>query len=197
MLVGLVLVVGVLAITGCGVSSEAGRANTPPATVAATPTPSGLTGYPVKVYFSRYPDSMAATNPPNPVFAVNRVSPTTQVEEFSLQLLIAGPTPEERAQGYFTELNDAFSGSSNCAGALPVDGPDFTLRLNMKGTTPEQGTATLQFCRPMTLAGDLVDGRLQAEIDATLLQFATVKKVVILTDHGDCFGLRGGSWCLQ
>src|SRR5947209_15169208 len=53
--------------------------------------------YQVKVYFSKFPDSTANFNA---VFPVNRTSPTLQVATFSVQLLIAGPTPDERSNGY-------------------------------------------------------------------------------------------------
>jgi hypothetical protein len=177
-------------------SATAGGASTgaPTATVAETPTASGLVGYPINVYFSNDPGSMTS------VTAVNRVSPTSQVEEFAIQMLIAGPTSEERASGLFSELNDAFNGGSNCAGARPVGGPDFTLSLNMKGTTPSPGTVTLKFCRATTLAGEGTGFRIGAEIDATLMQFSNVKKVVILDINGNCWSgtdLRGGNACLQ
>jgi hypothetical protein len=195
-LLGVALVAGTLALAACGTSSGATSSNTPTASVptataAVTPTTSGLTGYPIKVYFSNNPGTMTVTS-------VNRVSPTIQVGTYSIQLLIAGPTPEERASGLFSELNDAFTGPSNCAGSLPVDGPDFTLTLNMKGTTPEQGTATLKFCRPTSLAGIGTGARIAAEIDATLLQFSSVKKVVILNSAGNCFNdLSTQNTCLK
>jgi hypothetical protein len=195
-LVGLALIAGTLALAACGTTSADSSANTPTAsaptaTTAVTPTTSGLTGYPIKVYFSNNPGTMSVT-------PVNRVSPTIQVGTYSIQMLIAGPTPEERAQGLFSELNDAFTGPSNCAGSLPVDGPDFTLTLNMKGTTPEQGTATLKFCRTTLLAGEGTGFRITAEIDATLMQFSTVKKVVILNSSGGCWAdLKTGNDCLK
>jgi len=191
-LLGLVLIAGTLALAACGTSSSATSSSTPTSTAAVTPTTSSLTGYPIKVYFSNNPGSMTA------VSSVNRVSPTSQVEEFSIQLLIAGPTPEERVAGLFSELNDAFTGSSYCTGTHPVDGPDFILTLNMKGTTPEPGTATLKFCRATSLPGEGTGARIKAEINATLLQFSTVKKVVILSANGNCFDdLSGQNLCLK
>jgi hypothetical protein len=154
-----------------------------------------MSSYPIKVYFSNNAGSMTSVAP------VNRVSPTAQVEEFSVQMLIAGPTSEERAAGLFSEFNSAFSGPSTCvSGAMPVGGPDFTLTLNMKGTTPEQGTATLKLCRPTELAGEGTGFRIGAEITNTLEQFPTVKKVIILNQQGNCWSgvdLRGGNACLQ
>jgi hypothetical protein len=191
-LMGVSALAATLAVAACGTTSGTPGSSTPTATVAATATASGLAGYPILVYFSNDPGSVTT------VTAVKRVSPTAQVEEFSIQALIAGPTPEERATGLFSELNDAFSGPSTCAGSLPVDGPDFTLTLNMKGTTPAPGVATLRFCRPTRLAGEGTGFRIQVEITATLLQFSTVKKVVILGQDGSCWDdLSGQNRCLK
>lgn len=192
-LLGLAVLAGLITLTACNTSSGGTSSNTPTATAAATPTPNGLTGYPIKVYFSNNPGTMT-------VAAVNRVSPTLAVGTYAIMMLIAGPTPEERAAGLFSELNDAFSGPSTClvGGAMSVDGPDFTLTLNMKGTTPEQGTATLKFCRPTQLPGEGTGWRIKAEISGTLLQFSTIKKVVILNEGGGCWDdLSGQNLCLK
>jgi hypothetical protein len=119
---------------------------------------------------------------------------------FAIQLLIAGPTPQERAAGYFSELNRMFTNGTNCASPSPASlgGPDFTLTLDHKGTSPDQGTATLKLCRGTLSPGEGTDARVTAEIDATLLQFAAIKKVVILDVNGQCWGGgRGGTYCLQ
>ncbi|HEX6800796.1 MAG TPA: hypothetical protein VF116_23995 [Ktedonobacterales bacterium] len=194
-----VVTIAVLFLAACGSSSTGGGRVSPTApatsspTVAPTPTP-GLTGYPIAVFFSKTPDS---ENTYNAVFPVKRVSPTKQVETYSIQLLIAGPTPEERSAGYYSELNALFSGASRCPSVGPAGGPDFTLTLNMKDTTPEQGTATLKFCRATLSPGIGADARVLAELRATLLQFATIKKVVVLNLQGHCFGdLSGQDRCL-
>jgi hypothetical protein len=183
------LLAALLTLAACGPSSSNGRASptapSPISPTATTATSPAVTGYPVKVFFSRTPDS---ENTLTAVFPVNRVSPTSQVEVFSVQLLIAGPTPEERAVGYYSELNGLFSGASQCPSLGPVGGPDFTLTLNTKGTTAEQGTATLKFCRATSSPGIGADARVLAELRTTLLQFATIKKVVILSVQGHCFG---------
>ena len=192
-LLGLVLIAATVVIAACGTTSGATSTgtSTPTAIAATTPTTSGLAGYPIKVYFSNNPGTTTVT-------AVKRVSPTSQVEEFSIQMLIAGPTPEERDSGLFSELNDAFSGGSNCAGSLPVDGSDFTLTLNMKGANPSVGTATLKLCRPTTLGGEGSGARIKAEINTTLLQFSSVKAVVILGQDGNCWDdLSGQNLCLK
>lgn len=167
-------------------AASAATATVTPAPAAATSTPSG---YPVLVYFSRHPDT---DNNPAAVFAVHRTAPSLQVATYAIQQLIAGPTPSETAANYFTPLPGSLTGSSNCGG------PDFQITLNMKGTTPETGTATLRFCRPTQLAGDLTGGIISAEINATLKQFSSIHKVVILNSSGSCFDdLSGQNLCLH
>ena len=160
------------------------------ASITQTSPSSNSASYPIKVFFSRSPGSLN-TNP-SAVYPVDRVSPTIAVGTFSLQLLIAGPTLSERNAGYFTELNTLLSGPSNCSAPLPVGGPDFTLTLNMKGPVPETGTATVKFCRTISSPGIGADARVTAEINATLKQFSNIKKVVILTKDGHCFGDGSG-----
>ena len=160
------------------------------ASITQTSPSSNSASYPIKVFFSRSPGSLN-TNP-SAVYPVDRVSPTIAVGTFSLQLLIAGPTLSERNAGYFTELNTLLSGPSSCSAPLPVGGPDFTLTLNMKGSVPETGTATVKFCRIISSPGIGTDARVTAEINATLKQFSNIKKVVILTNDGHCFGDGSG-----
>ncbi len=146
-------------------------------------------GYPVAVYFSRHP---ASDNRYGAVFAVRRVSPTRGVATFAVRQLLAGPTAAEARAGYFTELTQAIRGPSTCGPA------GFTLRLNRRGRTPEPGTATLQFCRRLSIPSLGADARMSAEIVATLRQFPPVHRVVILTAAGVCFGdLSGLNRCLR
>jgi hypothetical protein len=153
--------------------------------LTATPTPS-----PVLVYFSKNPESL---NDPTAVFPLQRVAPNSAVATYAIQQLIAGPTLEERGAGYFSELNSLFTGPSTCSnGSNPTGGPDFTLTLNKKGSTTEQGTATLQFCRPTSSPGVGADARVTAEITKALTQFSTITKVVILLRNGHCFGDESG-----
>ena len=156
---------------------------------------SALSGFPVKVYFSKNPSSLSDFTK---VFPVNRVSPTVAVATFSIQLIIAGPTESEFGSGFFSELNGMFTGASNCAGALPVGGPDFKLALNKRGSVPEPGTATVRFCRTTQSAGIGADVRVTSEISATLKQFRRIKKVIILSKEGSCFGDESGmDTCLK
>ncbi|HEY7417502.1 MAG TPA: hypothetical protein VH593_20130 [Ktedonobacteraceae bacterium] len=196
----LISVVALLVLSACGAST--GDASSPTATSTqmiptvtsqtpqATATKTGVPGYQIKVYFSKFPDSLQNYVV---VFPVARISPTIAVATFSIQLLIAGPTLDERSEGYFSELNSILTGPSICNGNYPTGGPDFTITLNMKGATTEQGTATLQFCRATQSPGIGADARIKAEITATLLQFPNIKKVVILTSAGRFFGNEGGA----
>ena len=136
------------------------------------------TGYPVKVYYSRHPDSDSA---PTAVFAVNRTSPTLGVATYALSQLIAGPTPSEAAQGYFTPLQGALTGASTCNGA------DVEITLNRDRTQPETGTATMQFCRHVPGFGDTGAAVVRNEITRTLTQFSNIQKVVITYQDGSCF----------
>src|SRR5256886_1124958 len=160
------------------------------ASITHASTFSTSTSYPIQVFFSKYPVSVSTD--PSAVYPVARMSPTIAVGTFSIQLLIAGPTLSERNAGFFTELNTMLSGPSNCSAPLPVGGPDFILTLNMKGPYPETGTATVKFCRTISSPGIGADARVTAEINATLKQFANIKKVVILTKDGHCFGDGSG-----
>jgi hypothetical protein len=171
------------------------HASTASTTTVAT-TSSTTTVYPVKVFFSRFPESVSTNN--SAVYPVDRISPTIAVGTFALQLLIAGPTTSEQQAGYFTELNTLLSGPSNCSGNLPVGGPDFTLTLDKKGPVTEIGTATVKFCRSINSPGIGADARVTAEINATLKQFPRIKKVVILTRDGHCFNNSiGNDYCLK
>jgi hypothetical protein len=187
-------IVGIaLALASCGASpTTAVSTPTPSPTALSSPTASATTtptSYPVKVYFSKHPDSDSS---PSAVFPVNRLSPTLSVATYAVNQLIAGPTSAEATAGYYTPLTGALSGASNCGGA------DFTITLDKRATTPEIGTTTLQFCRTVLLAGDLTGSRISAEITQTLLQFSNIKHVVILQRDGGCFDdLSGLNRCLS
>lgn len=184
------LILTMLALVACS-----GNVIVPPTSEAAATSPpqmansSNVKGYPIKVYFSKFPESETKFDA---VFPVDRVSPTLGVANFALQLLIAGPTTEERNAGYFSELNSILTGPSTCSAPYPTGGPDFKLALNMKGATEEQGTATVRFCRATSSPGIGADARIQAEINATLKQFPNIKKVVILDKDGHCFADGSG-----
>ncbi len=195
-----VLALFVVTLSACSgsITPSANVTTAPPSAIVATRTSQTIavttaqtaTSFPVKVFFSKFPDSVNTNFAA--VFPVNRVSPTSAVGTFAIQLLIAGPTLDERNAGYFSELNSMLGGASNCSAPHPIGGPDFTLTLNKKGTQNEKGTATLQFCRVTSSAGIGADARVQAQINATLKQFSSIQKVVILTQSGSCFGDESG-----
>lgn len=168
-----------------GNSSKTAVSQSNPVSKTTTRT---TTTYPVKVYFSRLP--LSNTNF-DAVFPVDRLSPTSSTGTFAIQQLVTGPNAAESGQGYFSEIKDHLVGSSVCSPATTKAG--FTLSLNMKGTTNEQGTATLKFCQQFSSAGVGTDARAIAEINATLMQFASIKKVVILTPDSHCFGDESGT----
>lgn len=182
-----------LGLSGCG---ESLLPTAHAATNAQISTASTATSIPIRVFFSKFPESVETNFAA--VYPVDRVSPTVAVGTFAIQLLIAGPTLSEQHDGLFTELNTMLSGPSNCSAPLPVGGPDFTLTLNKKGTVAEPGTATLKFCRSISSPGVGADARVQAQINATLKQFSSIKKVVILTKDGHCFAdASGQDLCLR
>lgn len=137
--------------------------------------------YPVNVYFSKHPES---DDDPSKTFAVARVSPDLSVAKFAVTELLKGPTTQEQTQNYFSYVrlrND----TSNCSGA------DFKI------TVTDQ-VATLQFCKTFDHIGEISDGQAESSIKATLLQFPTVKKVIILNKSGDCeFNLSGLNLCKE
>jgi spore germination protein GerM len=115
---------------------------------------------------------------------VKRTAPDRGVATAALAELIDGPTTEERAAGYYSELGRALSGPSSC------DGRDFQLAIR-------DGVATVRFCRSMTSAGIGQDARVRAQIEATLTQFSTIRSVRLLGVDGHClFDESGQDRCL-
>jgi hypothetical protein len=136
---------------------------------------------PVQVYFSRRPE---ADENWTAVFPVQRYAPDLRVATFALNSLVAGPTRDEQAMGYFSELGGMLTGPSHCYGQ------DFRVSI-------ADGLATVQFCRDVTSAGVGQDARTRVQIEATLLQFPTVQRVRLLTLDGHClFDQSGQDLCL-
>lgn len=135
----------------------------------------------IQVFFSRYPES---DDDFSAVFAVGRSGPDQPAAIAAVKALVAGPTPEEQAAGYFSELGGALQGPSDCAGE------DFNLAL-------QDGTATLRFCRLVISAGIGQDARVQSQIEATLRQFPEIQQVRVLSSDGHClFDMSGMDLCL-
>ncbi len=133
----------------------------------ATAAPGGI---PVRVFFSRRPDSERSASA---VFPVARVAPDRAVATAALTALIEGPNAAERADGYYSELGGALTGPSTCSGR------DFRIAI-------EDGTATVRFCRAVASAGVGRDARLRSQVEATLRQFTTIRSVRLLGSDGRC-----------
>lgn len=182
--------VGILMLLLAACGTSAGTSPSPTATTAPTATSTPISNI-VKVFFSRHPDS---DTDPTAVFPMQRASPEPATPTYALEQLFKGPTADEKAQGYYSPFEAAFGLISYCSG----DFKDFTLALDQRGSTPESGTATLTFCRVVTIRGDLDGARMQTMVTMTLFQFPTIKKVVILNHDGNCFNdLRGDNQCLN
>ena len=159
--------------------SVAGTSTSVSAVAQAPAAKSG--GVPIRVYFSRHPDSDATFTAVSPV---KRTAPDRGVAAAALSELIDGPTTEERAAGYYSELGRALSGPSSC------DGRDFQVSIR-------DGVATVRFCRSMTSAGIGQDARVHSQIEATLTQFSTIRAVRLLGADGHClFDESGQDRCL-
>lgn len=145
------------------------------------PAPQPAKTYPVKIYFSKHPES---DNDPSKVFPVSRTSPTIGVGSFAVKELLKGPTEAEKSAKYFSTIrlrND----ESNCGGQ------DFTLQI-------KDGVATLRFCRTFDHLGSVADGQADVSIKTTLKQFDTVDRVVILNKNNHCeFDLSGMDLCKE
>jgi hypothetical protein len=163
-----------------GEPDKDGSQTTPAGT--STDQPDQPKTYKVSVFFSKHPES---DDDPSKVFPVTRTSPDLGVGRFAISELLKGPTAAESAQGYFSTATFRTGSESTCGG------DDFTLKI-------EGGTATLKFCRQFDHRGVVADGQADSILKATLRQFSTVKKVVILNPQNNCeFDLSGQNLCLQ
>ena len=138
----------------------------------------------VNVFFSRDPDSF---NDFAAVFALPRtVLGGPGLIEQTLDVFLLGPTPGEQAQGYFSDFGNLLVGPSLCGKA-----GDYTL--SVAGST-----VTVRLCRATSSAGIGQDARAQNEINATLMQFPGITRVVVLTSAGHClFDASGMDLCLM
>ncbi|MBI2357231.1 GerMN domain-containing protein [Candidatus Dojkabacteria bacterium] len=139
----------------------------------------------VRVYFSKGLDD------PSLVGYVMRSSSRTDIGTYTIEQLIKGPTSAEKSQGFLSPLS--FTGAYKCTSnevELPID---FKLVVD-KGTK----VATITFCRDVNSSGVGTDGRITSTVTATLNQFSTVDKVIILDSNGNCFGdMSGLNNCLK
>ncbi len=116
---------------------------------------------------------------------VERSVPSADPVSGAVTALLAGPTAQEAQANVASRWSDVLTGESNC------DGADFTLAVT-------DGTATVQFCRSVLLAGVISDGIMIRQMEATLMQFSEITKVIILNVFGDCmFDLSDLNLCLD
>ena len=180
-IVGLGAVVFVVAGLATVLAPRLNAAQEPTTDSVETPAIARHGSREVQVFFSRWPESDADFSA---VFPVSRTAPDAGVARAALRALIAGPTPAEAAEGYFSVLGSMLVGPSSCGGA------DFSIRI-------EAGLATVQFCREISSGGIGQDARAQSAIEATLRQFSTVQHVRLLTSDGHClFDMTGEDRCL-
>ena len=91
------------------------------------------------------------------VFPVDRmVSSSTPARE-SLEELLRGPTDGEQAKGYSTNLEN----------------------LHLVGISLKEGVASVRFNGLLRLRGTLSGARLRAQVERTLRQFPSVRRVLI------------------
>lgn len=131
-----------------------------PVNVTASEIPLDI---PFFVFFGKYgPDSsMAACEN---VFAVERRSPKTlSAGKNAIEELLKGPTAEEEKSGYFTSLNDG---------------------VKLKSISIENGVARVDFDPELEKAvgGSCRVSAIRTQITRTLLQFPSVKSVIISID---------------
>ncbi|MFN0073850.1 MAG: GerMN domain-containing protein [Chloroflexota bacterium] len=143
-----------------------------------SPRPTSTTNQPSRVFLSRSPDSETDFSV---VFPVVR-GPLTPGE--AVRALISGPTAEETAAGYYSELGTMLQGESMCEA-------DFELTIERDG-------ATVKFCRTWSSAGIGQDARVWSQIDATLRQFPSIKRVRLINREGQCLiDMSGEDRCLR
>lgn len=131
-----------------------------------------------RVFFGRNPESLDDFTA---VFPVERgpLSPLA-----ALLALIQGPTVDESQRGYRSELRTMLVGESNCNGQVEL--------------TVSDGTAEVRFCREVASAGVGQDARMASQVNATLLQFASIKQVRLLDRAGLCLmDMSGLDQCLR
>lgn len=133
----------------------------------------------IKVYFPKNPPRQPRLDYVEPVW---RQTQTSSVAQFAISQVIAGPTRQERQQGFTAPIT--LRGPSTC-------GSDFRFSL-------VASTAKLQFCRQVVSDGIGDDARALGSLTTTLKQFPTIQSVVILDRNGNCLGdMSGENRCLR
>ncbi len=154
-------------------------ANAAEAAAIATAKQAKAAQYRVKVFFPKSPQSNSNLSYVEPV---ERTTSSLGVARFAIEQLIAGPQAAEKQKGFANAIK--LAGNSNC-------GADFSLSVT-------NGVARLKFCRDVVSAGIGDDARAKSSLEATLKQFATVKRVILLNKSGNCLGdMSGENICLR
>lgn len=139
---------------------------------------------PLAVFLARNPESYEDFAAAFPVVRAAARGADEVLATAALESLIRGPTPEEVAAGYFSELSVMLYGDSDCGGQ------DFTLLIH-------DGVAVVHFCRHLLSSGVGQDARARSTIEATLSQFAQVRDIVLLGKGNGClFDESGLDLCL-
>lgn len=142
-----------------------------------------LQPYTLQVYFSHTSLSESTTC----VLPVTRtVSGPKPVEWLALQALLEGPTPEEKAQGFFTSIPNpeevaAFKQRALESGQpVPYSGE----RVRLQDLRIEDGTVYVDFSAEMKAygGGSLRVMCIRQEVTKTVEQFSGIEKVVISID---------------
>lgn len=123
----------------------------------------------VLVYFSRYTDS---DTPDEEVYSVERTVYQGQDPlSVAVDELIAGPSSEEKADGFYGGIG--LSGDSNC------DGADYKIQTS-------ESTVTVQFCKNVNDGSVTDSAQSQKQIRSTLSQLTGHGQVVALDKDGKC-----------
>ncbi len=146
---------------------------------AVPPTRPQVARTQVKVFFPRDPSIEEDFTRVEPVW---RTASSQSLARFAIEQLIAGPTRQERTRRLISTIR--LTGSSNC-------GKDFTLSISNR-------VARLQFCKTFIYDGVGDVARTKSSINATLLQFPTIRSVIILNKNGKCWADDSGeNTCLR
>ncbi|MGB2869945.1 MAG: GerMN domain-containing protein [Bacteroidota bacterium] len=117
----------------------------------------------VQVYFDNPAMELAAQNRadstaiPVAVFPVARTVPSKDVEKKTVSQLLKGPTSRESASGYETNLSN----------------------LRLERFSIRKGTATVGLRGKLLLKGTLSGLRLRTQIERTLRQFRSVRRIAL------------------
>lgn len=116
--------------------------------------------------------------------AVNRTTTRQDVAAFGVEEIVKGPIAAEQTASSLKATFGAgkmveFTSNSSCYGK------DFTISI-------DNGDATVFFCRGTKMLGDSSGYVVTQQIANTLKQFASIKRVRVLNNTGNCFDEMSG-----